>query len=104
MSPDFPPPNVNTHCFYGVGLDTVKVVRNEKDFSGTPPTGDYSTILHGDGDLIVNNESSEICLGWITQCDKYLIEHKEFDCVSHLGILSDKEVLNDIAKVAVSSR
>ena len=101
MSPDFPPPNVNTHCFYGVGLDTVKVVKYDKDFSGTPPTSDHPNILHGDGDDTVNIESSEICLGWIAQRGKYPFEYKKFNDVSHVGIVSDEAVLTDIANIAI---
>ena len=58
----FPPPNVPTHCFYGVGCDTqLQFIYNQSFPDGAKRNA--SNITTGDGE-VVNIPSSEICFKW----------------------------------------
>ena len=98
IDPDLPPPNVDTYCYYGTGIPTVKAMKYDGDFSGAPPTG-QPKIIHGDGDGTVNIESARMCLKWVSKQAEHTYEHKAFAQVTHHGIILKKLVLFDIAKI-----
>ena len=92
INENYPAPNVPTHCFYGVGVDTPLSFTYEESF----PEGANSDpdVTMGDGDGSVNTESSEICLKWADS--GYTFDHKTFSGIDHTNILEDDTVLNEI--------
>lgn len=88
---DFPPPNIPTYCFYGVDVATPEHFKYDDNFEH------LVEITMGDGDSQVNRISSEVCLRWESQ--EYEFVSKEFPGANHIGMLSDKEILREIAEV-----
>ena len=72
--PDFPAPNVQTYCFYSLGVDTPKHLEYKKaEIKGQTPI-----ITMGDGDGLVNARNAEVCLQW-----KNMKNHKFVSYVCH---------------------
>ena len=95
INPDFPAPNVSTHCFYGIGLPTPQNFVYSESF----PEGAMSDpqILMGDGDGTVNLPSSEICLRW--QSSRFLFQTETFPGVNHHEMITNDAVLQKIGKI-----
>ena len=99
INENYPPPNVPTHCFYGVGVDTPLSFSYSKSF----PEGaeDDPEVTMGDGDGTVNILSSEVCLQWASSDSPFT--SKTFDGVDHMQIIRDNAVLTEIGKVVGAS-
>ncbi len=82
-------PNVETHIFYGKGIDTPKSF----DFLKDSDFPDYPQINYGDGDGSVNLESLE----WLNNNS---FESYAYTGVDHSAILSNSDVLKKISFIA----
>ncbi|KAL3282550.1 hypothetical protein HHI36_005730 [Cryptolaemus montrouzieri] len=89
---DFKPPGVEVHCLYGTQVDTVERLYYKP---GTWLDG-YPTLVMGNGDGTVNLRSLEGCLLW-RNMQSQNIYSVPLAKVDHLGILSDKNVLQYIS-------
>ena len=100
INENFPAPNVPTHCFYGVGVDTPLSFTYKESF----PKGANSDpdVTMGDGDGTVNTKSSEVCLRWANSSRTF--SHKTFNGVNHINILKDGGVLKEIRKIVGAKR
>jgi lysophospholipase-3 len=95
---DFPSPNVPTHCFYGVGIDTPRSFRYTRSF----PEGanDDPQVTMGDGDGAVNLLSSEVCLRWAgNRNGGRPFKSRTFDGAEHMAILNEEAVLREIGSI-----
>ncbi|XP_074597419.1 lysosomal phospholipase A and acyltransferase-like isoform X2 [Brevipalpus obovatus] len=91
---DLPAPNVEVHCLYGSGINTMEYLEyKEKDF---PDHG--AKIRFGEGDGTVNLRSLEGCLRWIDK-QKQPVHHHNFKGVDHMSIMADMKVLDYIKKI-----
>lgn len=92
-----PPPNVPTHCYYGVGVDTPQSF----DYSGCnnfPNCSEEEIIVKMDpnGDGLVNYKGSTVCLDWANS--DYKFESRHFKA-SHNKILKNTELLKAVSEV-----
>ena len=84
-------PNVRLHCLYGTGVHTPASFMFEiGEFPDHQPE-----VIYGDGDGTVNWRSLEACGTFIQRQDQS-VSLKEYHSVNHMGILSDKNALNDL--------
>lgn len=91
---DLPAPNVEVHCIYGSGINTMEYLEyKEKDF---PDHG--ARVRFGDGDGTVNLRSLEGCLRWVDK-QKQPVHHTNFKGVDHMSIMADMKVLDYIKKI-----
>ena len=96
INENFPAPNVPTHCFYGVGVDTPESFRYKRTFYPWGTRGDPQVTM-GDGDGIVNTLSSEVCLQW--RDSDYTFESETFEEVDHLNIIQNEAVLTKVGQI-----
>ena len=90
---EWPAPNVPTYCFYGLGHPTpMTFVYHGTEFPNAQPT-----VLNGDGDGTVNQQSSEVCLRWADS--SYPFKRTIFHRVEHVAIVSDTSVLQAIGTI-----
>ena len=94
---NFPSPNVPTHCFYGVGIDTPRSFRYTKSFP-EGANGDPEVTM-GDGDGAVNLLSSEVCLRWRNNNGGRSFRSKTFTGAEHMAILNNEDVLRGIGRI-----
>ena len=95
INENYPAPNVPTHCFYGVGVDTPLSFTYKESFpKGADSVPDVTT---GNGDGSVNTPSSEVCLRWANS--GHTFNHKTFRGVNHRNIVKDDSVLKEIRKI-----
>ena len=96
INENFPAPNVPTHCFYGVGVDTPESFHYKRSF----PRGanDDPEVTMGDGDGTVNTLSSEVCLQW-RDSPGTTFKTQTFEGVDHLDIIQNTAVLSEIGKI-----
>ncbi len=88
---NYPQPNVKTHCYYGVGLDTPIKLTYNKDFrQGVSTIGLTPKFVNGDGDGTVSTKSSIICQEWPGA------KLKRYNKFEHKAIVTKKDVLDDI--------
>ena len=101
INKNFPSPNVPTHCFYGVGVDTPLSFSYARSF----PEGasDDPAVTNGDGDGSVNTKSSEVCLQWAKNNGDQSFESMTFKSVAHLAMVKDDRVLREIGKIVGAS-
>lgn len=94
---NFPSPNVPTHCFYGVGVDTPRSFRYTRAF----PQGvnDDPQVTMGDGDGTVNDLSSEVCLRWANNNGGRSFRSMTFDGAEHIAIVGNSDVLEEIGSI-----
>ena len=94
VNKDFPSPNVPTHCFYGVGVDTPWSFHYKKSF----PAGanEDPEVTMGDGDGSVSLPSSEVCLRWNNNNGGYSFRSMAFSSTDHLQIMKREAVLKEI--------
>ena len=99
---NFPSPNVPTHCFYGVGLETPESFRYTRSF----PDGvnDDPQVTMGDGDGTVNDRSSEVCLRWENNNGGRSFRSMTFDGAEHMAIVGDRDVLEEIGSIVGAPR
>ncbi|XP_033191455.1 lysosomal phospholipase A and acyltransferase [Bombus vancouverensis nearcticus] len=88
---DFTAPEVEVHCLYGSGIDTVEKLYYKPGISieGTPQ------LIPGDGDGTVNLRSLEGCKYWQGK-QKRKVYSQVFPGVNHMEILNNSSVLNYI--------
>ena len=96
----WPVPNVTTHCFYGVGVDTPLSFHYEEPF----PAGASNDpeVIMGDGDGVVNTPSSEVCLQWAD--NSHAFNHIAFNGVDHMQIVKSEVVLRNIGNIVGALR
>ena len=94
---NFPSPNVPTHCFYGVGVDTPESFRYARSF----PEGanDDPVVTTGDGDGAVNLLSSQVCLRWANNNGGRSFKSMTFDEAEHMAIVNSEAVLREIGSI-----
>ncbi len=89
---EWPPPNVPTYCFYGLGIPTAMTYVYRSDFPDAEPS-----VVTDDGDNTINKPSSEICLRW--ENSSYPFKRTVFQGIDHGAIVRDKGVLETIASI-----
>ena len=94
---DFPSPNVPTHCFYGVGIDTPRSFRYTRPFP--QGTNDDPQVTMGDGDGAVNDLSSEVCLRWANNNGGRPFRSMTFNEAEHVAIVGNRDVLEEIGSI-----
>ncbi len=93
---NFPNPNVNIYCFCGTNVPTPSQYIYKKDFSpGVSTIRLTPTVVKGAGDGTVNIESLRVCQKW----SGHGMVYKEFSGISHLNMVKNTAVLDDIAKI-----
>ena len=100
INQNWPAPNVPTHCFYGVGVDTPQSFHYKQSFSGGAQNDPEVTM--GDGDGTVNILSSEVCLQWADS--GYPFNHETFSNVNHADIVSNVDVLKEVERIVGASQ
>lgn len=118
---DFTAPGVEVHCLYGEGYPTVERYENERkyqtksshsrdssfDFRLNYKTGlgGSPTLVSGDGDGTVNVRSLRACEQWGSSPQQHAkkIHSIEISGADHMGILSDKRVVEYVLQVLVGS-
>lgn len=93
---NFSAPDVELHCLYGTGVDTVHRLNYEKSstLDGTPK------LETGDGDGTVNYRSLSACKQWMGR-QAQPVRALELDAVDHMGILNNGKVLKYILDLMV---
>ena len=94
VNKDFPSPNVPTHCFYGVGVDTPWSFRYKQSFPGG--ADEDPEVIMGDGDGSVTLPSSEVCLCWNNNNGGHSFRSMAFNGTDHMKILQIMAVLKEI--------
>ena len=93
----FPPPNVTTYCFYGVGKETpLKFIYNSSQFPDSQPH-----VINSDGDGTVNIRSLELCKQWQTQ-QPYKVRLRSFSNVEHVHMLKNRDVIEAVSSIIFS--
>ena len=95
INQNWPAPNVPTHCFYGVGVDTPMSFHYKKSFPEGARDDPEVTMVDGDGN--VNTPSSEVCLRWAGS--GYPFNSKTFNGVDHRDMFRNEDVLREIGKI-----
>lgn len=93
---NFSAPDVELHCLYGTGIETVQRLSYEKG-SGLDGTPKLET---GDGDGTVNYRSLAACKQW-AGLQSASVTAVELDSVDHMGVLSHSKVLKYILDLMV---
>ena len=104
LLPDFPAPNVDTYCYYGVNVSTPETYIYGTDLTPYNSIGmQPMMVLNGDGDGTVNQVSSQVCHRWSTMNPKYSFWVRGYDQVNHSAMITEGRVLSDIALIAGAS-
>ena len=94
-------PNVSTYCYYGLlGADSTPVGFTYAE-AGFPDAAPISRTL-ANGDTVVSQVISEICLRWETE-QSAPFESRTF-AANHIDIISDDDVLAAIGEVVGAPR
>lgn len=93
---DWPAPNVDTYCFYGLDVLTPMTFEYGNGLGELPTGTDF-----GDGDGTVNRPSSEVCLRWSSMSNDYVFNRTTFSGVNHSAIIFDDTVLQAIESVVL---
>ncbi|XP_067625050.1 lysosomal phospholipase A and acyltransferase-like isoform X2 [Eurosta solidaginis] len=91
---NFSPPDVELHCLYGDGLDTVERLSYKKDTIAD----ETPKLLMGKGDGTVNQRSLRACHAWIGR-QSANITNVALNGVDHMAVLFHKDVLNYIKNI-----
>ncbi|XP_030384122.1 group XV phospholipase A2-like [Scaptodrosophila lebanonensis] len=91
---NFSPPDVELHCLYGDGVDTVEKLQYKKD----DIAGETPKLIMGVGDGTVNQRSLRACRYW-TGVSNAPINALAVQGVDHMGILSSSVVLDYIENI-----
>ncbi|CAF1296842.1 unnamed protein product [Adineta ricciae] len=91
----FSPPNVNTFCFFGTNISTpIKYISTSNTFHGK------LSILYGSGDGELDDTNNYSCQLWNQTMDpKYQLTIKSFPYVTHVGLLSNSNLLRQIDQI-----
>ena len=92
----FPGPQVRTHCYWGLGIDTPPSFHYNKEFP-VDAGDDPANITYSDGDGEVNDIISKLCLRWADT-----VENKTFHGVKHGDMIKNYTVFDAIAKVVTN--
>ncbi|EIE25135.1 Lecithin:cholesterol acyltransferase [Coccomyxa subellipsoidea C-169] len=97
----YPLPKVDfkIHCMYGLGKDTDEGYMYDVDAFDSSAPNAPKKIFHGEGDGTVNKRSLEACKGLGDN-----VTLKSFGNASHTGILADKRLLSEVARIATGGR
>lgn len=93
---NYSPPDVELHCLYGNGLDTVERLRYSKDSL----VDKNPKLIMGRGDGTVNERSLRGCHHWSGYQEAF-IDNVELNGVDHMAILSHRDVLSYIESVVL---
>ncbi|KAK2724865.1 hypothetical protein QYM36_001365 [Artemia franciscana] len=88
LIPDLSPPDVEVHCLYGTGIETVESLFYSKDL----PFGKAKLLTTLDGDGTVNLRSLEGCKRWIGK-QRDPVYTRELMGRDHMAVLADPVVL-----------
>ena len=84
-------PGVKTYCLYGIGVSTpLKMIYKQGEFPDKQPT-----IVYGDGDGTVNEESSRLCSSWKDTTVK------TFNKAPHEKMFGNAEIQNYLKTVVI---
>lgn len=91
---NFTAPGVELYCFYGADVETLEILDfgSSLDLSGKPK------IEYGPGDGLINARSLEACKIWSGE-QKQPVHTKGYPGVNHNGVLSDRNLLRDVAQL-----
>mmetsp|Transcript_10542 Transcript_10542/g.11593 ORF Transcript_10542/g.11593 Transcript_10542/m.11593 type:complete len:475 (+) Transcript_10542:46-1470(+) len=94
---DLKPPSVPFYCLNGINLPTERFFV----YSTDDVNEGYPQAYCGNGDGSVMAESLRVCQWWRDNADNggHPITYKEYPGVSHVEILNDKNVINDITNI-----
>ncbi len=102
VTPNFPPPNVPTFCYYGYNVSTPETYIFEKEFDPLNSIGvQPSDILYGNGDGTVNQVSSAVCHQWKEMTQSFTL--RQYEGVNHGQMITNERVLNDVALIVGAS-
>ena len=87
-------PGVEVHCLYGVGVPTTTAL----DWRGKEFPNQVPEKFYGSGDNTVNIRSLRGCLNW-SKNQTQQVYHKEYEGVTHNGLLQNDEVVEYIRKL-----
>jgi lysophospholipase-3 len=94
-----PAPNVNTYCFYGVNISTPIGYISESDHFDSRKL----ETIHGWGDGEQDDTTNMSCQLWKETMDrKYELILKGFDRISHLALVGNNQVLEEIDRIISS--
>jgi hypothetical protein len=113
LVPQLQPPNVNLTCLGSTGqfffifswkiLTDSKGIPTEKHFqwkSISATSAEYPETLCGDGDGTLAVESLRVCQFWQqNEMNEKPIYYNEWVGASHVGILSDERLLNEVVSL-----
>ena len=91
-----PPPNVTTHCIYGVDLETEETYR----YSSLSFPNGKPDISSGLGDGTVNLQSLQLCNEWVGQQEKP-VKSYGLKGAEHFGMLDDSNVLKILEQLII---
>ncbi|KAG5839776.1 hypothetical protein ANANG_G00208550 [Anguilla anguilla] len=94
LTAGLPPPGVEVHCLYGVGLPTPVTYVYDENF----PNADPVDILYDDGDDTVDSRSMSLCKRWVGKQDQP-VHITELRRLPHLDIVFDARVLTLIQNI-----
>ncbi|XP_064169114.1 phosphatidylcholine-sterol acyltransferase [Anguilla rostrata] len=94
LTAGLPPPGVEVHCLYGVGLPTPVTYVYDENF----PNADPVDILYDDGDDTVDSRSMSLCKRWVGKQDQP-VHITELRRLPHLDIVFDSRVLTLIQNI-----
>ena len=97
INKDFPSPNVPTHCFYGVGVNTPESFHYKNSF----PAGadEDPDVTMGDGDGSVNVLSAQVCQRWDNNNGGHSFRSMAVSGADHRTILKTESVLKEIGTI-----
>lgn len=94
VTANFPPPNVTTYCYYGLGMDTPYQLHYSADkYPDVPPK---VTTCNGDG--TVPEISLRVCERWKGQ-QYYKVVNGFFSPVEHVHFIKNKSVIDTVSKI-----
>ena len=96
-----PAPNVSTYCFYGVNVSTpIAYISKSDDFDSRK-----LETIHGDGDGEQDDTTNMSCQLWKQTMDrKYQLTLKGFDRISHVALVGNNQVLEEIGQIISSEK
>ena len=102
INKNWPSPRVQTHCLYGIGVDTPLRFKYRQSF----PEGanEDPQVIMGDGDGTVNIPSSEVCLQWANRNGGHYFKRKTFSNVDHVAMVSNRRVLREVGRIVGARR
>ncbi len=103
VTPNFPPPNVNTFCYYGYNVPTPETFVLKQDLNKDVIGMQAANVVMGNGDGTVNQASSAVCHQWQRMDPKYSFWVRQYEQVNHSEMVTNERVLSDVALIAGAS-